>query len=164
MKQSSFSQAGFASKKKKTRREIFLEQLNASVPWSTLPAVIEPIYPSGIRGRPPPGLERMLRMYVMQQCLGLSDEGTEDTLYDSQAAHNFVGIDWCCDAVPDATTLLKFRHQLEAHKKTHALFDAVKAHCPSPQPLSRKGRGASPAQPAARVRQQKVIVKAKQSP
>ena len=79
-------------------------------PWSDLLAQIEPFYPKGEgRGRPPMGLERMLRMYIAQQCFGLSDEGTEDALYDSHAVRAFVGIDLGRQAVPDATTLLTFQ-------------------------------------------------------
>jgi len=92
--QSSFSALEFAAKKKLTRRERFLREIDAVTPWSELMARIEPFYPKGAgRGRPPIGLARMLRMYVVQQCLGLSDEGIEDAIYDSQALRNFVGID-----------------------------------------------------------------------
>ena len=94
MKQISFSDAEFAAKRKVTRRERVLSELDAAVPWSAVAAVIEPHYPKGIgAGRPPIGLERMLRMYVAQQVLGLSDEGIEDAIYDSQSVRGFVGID-----------------------------------------------------------------------
>jgi hypothetical protein len=79
------------------------------VPWAALVEALEPHYPkSGRRGRPPIGLERMLRLYIAQQCFGLSDEGAEDTIYDSQAIRRFVGIDLSREAAPDATTLLTF--------------------------------------------------------
>jgi IS5 family transposase len=91
--------------------------------------VIAPHYPSGGGpGRPPVGLERILRMYVAQQCFGLSDEATEDAIYDSQAIRRFVGIDLNREAAPDATTLLKFRHLLEAHQLTESIFNAINAH------------------------------------
>lgn len=84
--QSSFSDLEYVTKKKVTRRDRFLNEIEAVTPWSALIAEIEPFYPKGEgRGRPPIGLERMLRMYIAQQCFGLSDEGTEDTIYDSQA-------------------------------------------------------------------------------
>jgi transposase, IS5 family len=82
----SFSDLEFASKKKRTRRERFLGEIDALVPWGKLMAVIAPFYPKvGGRGRPPLGLERMLRLYVVQHCFALSDEGIEDAVYDSQA-------------------------------------------------------------------------------
>jgi IS5 family transposase len=88
-----------------------------------------PFYPaSGAPGRPPIGLLRMLRMYLVQQCFGVSDEGIEDALYDSHAIRRFVGIDLAHDPVPDATTLLKFRHLLEQHALTELIFNAVNAH------------------------------------
>jgi len=127
--QSSFSELEYASKKKVTRRDRFLGQINAVTPWATLIGEIEPFYPrSGGRGRPPIGLERMLRMYIAQQCFGLSDEGTEDALYDSQAIRGFVGIDLSREAAPDATTLLKFRRLLEKHQLTPRIFAAINAH------------------------------------
>jgi len=90
---------------------------------------IEPFYPKGGgRGRPPIGLQRMLRMTIAQQCFGLSDEGTEDALYDSQALRQFVGIDLAREDAPDATTLLKFRRLLEAHRLTERIFAAINAH------------------------------------
>ena len=81
--QTSFAELEFISKKKQTRRERFLAQIEAATPWAQLVAVIEPHYPKGNRGRPPIGLERMLRMYIAQNCFGLSDEGIEDALYVS---------------------------------------------------------------------------------
>lgn len=94
MTQMSFSDAEYASKKKLTRRDRFLAEIEAVTPWSALVAAIEPVYSKGDgRGRPPIGVARMLRMYVAQQCFGLSDEGIEDAIYDSQAIRNFVGID-----------------------------------------------------------------------
>jgi transposase, IS5 family len=112
-----------------TRRDRILGEINAITPWSALVAEIEPFYPKGEgRGRPPIGLERMLRMYVAQQCFGLSDEGTADAIYDSQAIRSFVGIDLNREAAPDATTLLKFRRRLEERKLTERIFTAINAH------------------------------------
>jgi transposase, IS5 family len=107
--QLSFSDLEYAVKKKMTRRDRFLGEIEAVTPWAELVAAIEPYYPKGEgRGRPPIGVERMLRMYVAQNCFGLSDEGTEDALYDSQAIRRFVGVDLGREATPDATTLLNF--------------------------------------------------------
>ncbi len=101
-----------------------LNELDAITPWEKLLQVIAPHYAEGDRGRPPKGLKRMLRMYVAQQCLKLSDEGIEDAVYDSYAVRQFVGVDLGADEVPDATTLLKFRRLLEAHDLTRAIFEA----------------------------------------
>ena len=108
MKQTSFSQLEFEGKKRVTRREKFLADMERVVPWCELEAAIAPHYPKGQRGRPPIGLERMLRVYLVQQWYGLSDEGVEDAITDSQALRAFVGIDLSREAVPDATTLLQF--------------------------------------------------------
>ena len=127
--QKSFSDLEYAAKKKITRRDRFLGEINTLTPWSALASEIEPFYPKGEgRGRPPIGLERMLRMYVAQQCFGLSDEGIEDALYDSQAVRGFVGTDLNREAAPDATTLLKFRRLLESHNLTQRIFAAINAH------------------------------------
>lgn len=138
--QTSFSSLEFAFKKKVTRRERFLAEIEAITPWAALVAQIDSFYPKGKGpGRPPIGLERMLRMYIVQQCLGLSDEGIEDALYDSQAIRGFVGIDLGREAAPDATTLLKFRRLLERHKLTAAIFEAINAHLASKGLLLREG-------------------------
>ena len=132
--QSSFSELEYGAKKKVSRRDRFLSEIEAITPWSELERTLIPCYPSaGGRGRPPIGLSRMLRMYVAQQCFGLSDEGTEDALYDSQAIRRFVGIDLSRESAPDATTLLKFRRLLETHHLTESIFNAINAH------LSQKG-------------------------
>jgi IS5 family transposase len=127
--QTSFSELEYAAKKKQTRRDRFLADIEAITPWAALENTIAPFYPrSGNPGRPPIGLARMLRMYVAQQCFGLSDEGMEDALYDSQAIRRFVGIDLNRETAPDATTLLKFRRLLEAHQLTESIFNAINAH------------------------------------
>ena len=125
--QMSFAQCEYAGKKKRTRRERFLGEMELVVPWVRLVGLIEPHYPQGERGRPPMGVERMLRIYFLQQWYGLADEALEDALYDSQALRTFAGIDLSRDAVPDATTLLRFRHLLEAHALTAAIFREVTA-------------------------------------
>lgn len=127
-------------KKRVTRREKFLGEMDRVVPWVRLVAVIEPVYPkSGRVGRPPIGVERMLRMYFLQQWYSLSDEELEDAITDSQALRQFVHIDLSCEAVPDATTLLKFRRLLEAHDLTQALFAQINAHLSERGLLMREG-------------------------
>ena len=127
--QTSFSELEYAAKKKLTRRDRFLAEIEAVTPWAALEAEIGPFYPKGEgRGRPPIGLHRMLRMYIAQQCFGLSDEGIEDALYDSQAIRRFVGIDLARESAPDATTLLKFRRLLETNGLTRKVFEAINAH------------------------------------
>lgn len=132
--QRSFSDLEYGAVRRVTRRERFLVEIDAVMPWSELLAVLEPFYPrSGKVGRPPVGLERMLRMYIAQQCFALSDEGTEDALYDSAAIRKFVGIDIGRETAPDATTLLKFRRMLEQHRLTERLFAVIN------QQLSKRG-------------------------
>jgi transposase, IS5 family len=126
-RQGSFSQAEYAGKKKQTRRDKFLAEMEQVVPWARLVKRLEPHYPKGERGRKPIGLERMLRVYFAQQWYGLADEAMEDALYDSQALRGFAGIDLAVEAPPDATTILHFRHWLKRHGLTKALFDDVAA-------------------------------------
>ena len=138
-RQGSFSQAEYAGKKKQTRRDKFLAEMERVVPWSRLVERLRPLYPKGSRGRPPVGLERMLRIYFLQQWYGLADEALEDALYDSQALRGFAGVDLNHDAVPDATTVLHFRHWLEEHKLTAALFAEVGAMLAERGLLMRQG-------------------------
>jgi transposase, IS5 family len=126
-RQGSFLQAEYAGKKKQTRRDRFLAEMEVVVPWSRLVERLRPFSPTGERGRPPIGLERMLRLYFVQQWYGLADEALEDALYDSQALRGFAGIDLSLATVPDATTVLNFRHWLEQHDLTKVLFDEVGA-------------------------------------
>ena len=110
-------------KQKVTRRERFLAEMDQAVPWARLVALVKPFYPLGKRGRPPLGTELMLRVYFLQQWYALADEALEDAIHDSRAMRAFVG----GDTVPDATTLLKFRHLLEEHDLTRQLFAEVNA-------------------------------------
>lgn len=127
-------------KKKRTRREKFLGEMERIVPWARLIGVIEPLYPkSGRVGRQPIGVAKMLRMYCLQQWYGLADEALEDALYDSQALREFVGIDLSRESVPDATTLLKFRRLLQDNDLTRALFDEINAHLAEQGLLMRAG-------------------------
>jgi transposase, IS5 family len=138
--QLSFASSEYGLKKRVTRREKFLGEMERLVPWARWIALIEPVYPkSGRVGRPPMGVERMLRMYCVQQWFGLSDEGVEDALYDSQALRHFVGIDLSRESAPDATTLLKFRRLLEDNKLTAAMFEEVKALLSEKGLLMREG-------------------------
>jgi transposase, IS5 family len=137
--QTTFAQAEFADKKKTTRREKFLARMEEMIPWADLLAVIEPFYPKGERGRPPLGLERMLRVYFLQQWYGLADEATEDAIYDSQAMRGFARLDLAADGVPDATTLLKFRRLLETHNLCQGLFHAINADLAARGLMMREG-------------------------
>ncbi len=116
MKQQTLAMAnGFEPYAKKTRRALFLEEMEQVVPWAQLCGLIEPHYPKAGNGRPPVGLERMLRVYFLQQWFNLSDPGLEEALYDSAVMRQFVGIDLGREPVPDETTVCKFRHLLEEH-------------------------------------------------
>jgi IS5 family transposase len=140
MSQRSFASAEYAMKKKQTRREKFLGEMERIVPWSRLQGVIEPLYPtSGRVGRQPIGVAKMVRMYCLQQWYGLADEALEDALYDSQALRDFVGIDLSRESVPDATTLLKFRRLLNDNDLRRALFDEINAHLGDKGLLMRAG-------------------------
>jgi transposase, IS5 family len=139
IRQMSFAQSEYAGKKKVTRREKFLGEMERVVPWARLVALIQPHYPAGRRGRPPVGLERMLRIYFLQQWYTLADEALEDALYDSQALRTFAGIDLSVESVPDATTLLGFRHLLEKHALGPEILQEINAHLSERQLLLREG-------------------------
>ncbi|RJE82000.1 IS5 family transposase [Paracoccus onubensis] len=129
-KQPAFPSLRAAMKKKRTRREQFLAEMDAVVPWDRLLALIEPHYPkAGPKGgRPPMPLETMLRVYFLQNWYALSDPMAEETLYDSEAMRGFAGIELGDDRIPDETTILNFRHLLERHGLTEAIFADVNAH------------------------------------
>jgi transposase, IS5 family len=117
--------AGFERFRKPTRRDEFLATMNTIVPWTALCEVIQPHYPKGVGGRPPIGLERMLRIHFIQHWFNLADEACEEALYDSASLRRFVGIDLGREPVPDATTMLKFRRLLNEHKLGEGLFAKV---------------------------------------
>jgi transposase, IS5 family len=119
---------GFERYAKKTRRAEFLEQMELVVPWNELVALIEPHYPKAGNGRRPVGLERMLRIYFLQQWFNLSDPAVEEALYDSPLMREFVGIDLGREPVPDETTVCKFRHLLEEHEIGAAMLATVNEH------------------------------------
>ncbi len=131
-KQETFAEAGFERYRKPTRREEFLAQMNTVMPWEKLSALIEPAYPAGDgAGRPPVGLERMLRIHFLQHWFNLSDPAVEEALYDSRAMREFVGIDLGREPAPDETTICKFRHRLEAHALGKQILSTVNAHLAS---------------------------------
>ena len=115
----------YSFRKKKTKREEFLEIMEEIIPWDEWVGVIEPYYPEGKRGRPPMGIEKMLRMYLLQVWFNLPDAATEDAIYDSYAMRTFAGINFMTEAVPDETTLCNFRHLLEKHGLNKLFFDAI---------------------------------------
>jgi len=125
-KQRTFASLAWSSKGKVTRRERFLAEMDAVIPWRRLLALIEPHYPKPGRGRQPLGLEKMLRIYFVQQWFNLSDPQAEDALYDSESIRRFVGVELGDDVVPDETTILRFRHLLERHQVTEAIFAAIR--------------------------------------
>lgn len=125
MKQQTFSDIEYSNRKRKTKREEFLDSMDEIIPWDRWVEIISTYYPSGKRGRPPKGIETMLRMYLMQNWFNLSDAGIEDAIYDSYAMRSFMHIDFLNEQVPDATTLLKFRHLLEAHDIGKKIFADV---------------------------------------
>lgn len=127
MKQTTFASMTYDSKKKRTRREVFLCEMDAVIPWSRLIALVEPHYTESPVGRRRIPLERMLRVYFMQQWFNLSDPAAEDALYDSESMRRFAGIELGEDAVPDETTLVRFRHLLEAQALTEAIFAEVRS-------------------------------------
>lgn len=138
--QKNFSDIEYVAKKKLMRRDRFLAEIDSVTPWGKLHKAVEPVYPKVEgAGRPPIGLARMLRMYVAQQCFGLSDEGIEDAIYDSQSIRAFVGIDLGGESALDATTLLKFRHLLEANGLTLQIFDTINGHLAEKGLMMRKG-------------------------
>jgi IS5 family transposase len=129
-KQPALPRLSHTMKKKVTRREAFLAEMDAVVPWTRLLALIEPHYPkAGPKGgRPPMPLETMLRVYFLQNWYALSDPMAEESLYDSEAMRRFAGIELGDDRIPDETTILNFRHLLERHGLTEAIFAEVNAH------------------------------------
>jgi Transposase and inactivated derivatives, IS5 family len=140
MDQLSFASLDYAAKKKRTKREKFLAEMERVVPWGRLLALIEPFYPkAGQVGRQPFPLLVMLRVYFVQQWYGLSDPGAEEALYDIQSVRAFAGLELGRDAIPDETTILNFRHLLERHDLTKALFEAVADHLEEHKLLLRGG-------------------------
>lgn len=128
MRQMTFSGLGFEIHSKQTRRQRFLDEMDAIVPWQKVCRLIEPHYPKGERGRPPIGTERMLRIYFLQVWFNLSDPAAEDALYDSAAMRVFAGVDLGREPAPDETTICKFRHLIESYALGERLFAVVNKH------------------------------------
>ena len=130
MKQGSLSMTGYFDKGKKTKRERFLAEMDQVVPWTRLCALIETHYPkaSPAGGRPPLPLERMLRIYCLQQWYNLSDPGAEEALYDSITMRRFAGVITDADIIPDETSVLNFRRLLETHELSERLLAEINAH------------------------------------
>jgi len=122
--QPSFTDIEYGNRRRVSRRERFLVTMDATIPWQVWVGLIEPFYYSGKKGRKPKPVETMLRMYLLQVWFSLSDEGVEEAIYDSYAMRRFMGLDFAVEQVPDATTLLHFRHLLEKHKLGENLFEA----------------------------------------
>ncbi len=124
--QPSFTDVEYGNRRRVSRRERFLATMDATIPWARWVGLIEPHYYAsspGKRGRKAKPVETMLRMYLLQVWFSLSDEGVEDAIYDSYAMRKFLGVDFTSEQVPDATTLLHFRHLLEEHQVGRKLFD-----------------------------------------
>jgi len=126
MKQTTFASAAWERKGKVTRRERFLAEMDQVIPWASILSLIEPHYPKAGNGTQPMPMERMLRIYFMQQWFNLSDPAVEDALYDSESMRRFAGVELIDDAVPDESTILRFRHLLERHQLTQKLFELVR--------------------------------------
>ena len=141
MDQLSFASLDFAAKKKRTKRDVFLAEMAAVVPWCALEAVIGPHYPKvGPKGgRRPFPLATMLRVYCLQQWYNLSDPGAEEALYDIQSMRAFCCLELGRDEIPDETTILNFRHLLERHALTKAIFAAVAEHLEAKGEMLRGG-------------------------
>lgn len=139
MKTLSFAGLAYDNKKKKTRREKFLEEMDKVVPWKEMTEAIKPYYPKAGNGRQPMALEMMLRVYFMQQWYGLSDPAMEDSLYDIESMRRFAGINLETDVIPDETTILHFRHLLEKHELTKKLFDETQRYLTAKGLLLREG-------------------------
>ena len=124
--QQCFSDIEYGMRKRTTRREGFLDLMDSIIIWDEWCTYIEPFYYKSKRGRPPMGIEKMLRMYLLQVWFSLSDESVEDAIYDSYAFRKFMGINFAEEQAPDATTLLKFRHIIEENKIGEKLFSALR--------------------------------------
>lgn len=126
MEQATFESLAYAHKKKRTRKQKFLGEMDKVLPWKALLRPIFKYYPRGRRGHPPIPAERLLRIYFLQQWYGLSDPAMEDSLYDIQSMREFAGT--TLERIPDETTICKFRHFLEHYGLTEALFEVIAAH------------------------------------
>ena len=123
--QRTFASMAWQAKGKVTRRERFLAEMDAVIPWTRLLGLIAPHYPKAGNGRQPLGMEKMLRIYFLQQWFNLSDPQAEDAIYDSESMRRFARVELGDEVVPDESTILRFRHLLERHGLTQAIFDTI---------------------------------------
>lgn len=138
MSQLTFAEAEYASKKKKTRREVFLEKMDKLIPWKKLERKLAKHYPKGQAGRPPYPLSTMLRVHAMQLFYNLSDPAMEDSLYEIESMRLFAGLR-LSENLPDETTILNFRHFLEKHGLGKVIFDTINQHLAAQGLLLREG-------------------------
>lgn len=127
MQQTTFASVAWQNKGKITRRERFLAEMDAVIPWSRLLGLIEPHYPKAGNGTQPKPMEQMLRIYFMQNWFNLSDPQAEDSLYDIESMRRFAGIELHGHDIPDESTILRFRHLLEQHHLTEQIFAEIRA-------------------------------------
>jgi IS5 family transposase len=139
MNNPSFASLAYDTKKKKTRREIFLQEMDKVIPWKELIQIVEEYYPKAGNGRQPMPLEMMLRIYFMQQWYAMSDPAMEDALYDSESMRRFANIDIAADVIPDETTILHFRHLLEEHGLTQKIFEKTQQYLTAKGLLLKEG-------------------------
>ena len=130
MRQPTFGELEYESKKRRTRREIFLERMDGLIPWGTLEELIRPYYPKAGRGRRPYGLSAMLRIHCVQLFYNLSDPGMEDLLYEAESVRRFVGLR-LSGSLPDETTILNFQHLLEEGRLGEGLMKEINRHLAS---------------------------------
>ena len=161
--QISFTDVEYSKRRRVSRREQFLDTMDATIPWSRWVGLIEPFYYSGHRGRKPKALETMLRMYLLQAWFSLSDEGVEDAICDSYAMRRFLGLDFTVEQVPDATTLLHFRHLLEKHQLGRKLLESrgrsSRSRAGSCAGAASSTRRSSPRHPRRRTHPVRVILR-----
>lgn len=138
-KQQTFAGLAWQNKGMQTKRERFLAEMDAIIPWRELLELIFVHYPKAGNGRPPLGLEKMLRIYFLQIWFNLSDPGAEEAIYDSESMRRFAKIDLGADKVPDESTILNFRHMLEEHELTRAMFECINGLMESKGLLLRSG-------------------------
>jgi transposase, IS5 family len=139
MKQTTFASVAWEKKGKITRRERFLAEMDAVIPWSRLLGLIEPHYPKAGNGTQPKPMEQMLRIYFMQNWFNLSDPQAEDSLYDIESMRRFAGLELAEDAIPDESTILRFRHLLEKHQLTEQIFAEIRSLLEEKRLLLRSG-------------------------
>src|SRR5208282_3054672 len=137
--QRTFASLASNGKGKVTRRERFLAEMDGVIPWARQLGLIEPHYPRAGHGRQPSGLEKMMRIYFLQQWFNLSDPQAEDALYDSESMRRFVGVELGDDVVPDESTILRFRHLLEQHRLAQGIFDEIESLLEERRLLLRSG-------------------------